>query len=165
LEEEKVNGYSTNIEKDTLENECYRKVLFTGRKIQLVVMRLKPGEDIPLEVHDDIDQFIRVEEGEAFVTIGDEEFNLKDDDIVIIPAGSKHYVKNTSDKDLKIYTLYATPEHPSGTIHKTQAEAAEAGCRFDVDIAIFRRGRACPSPVSRRRAGTRRAPMDGASGR
>ncbi len=119
-----MKGYFTNIEKDTLENENYRKVLFTGSKMQLAVMNLKPGEDIPLEVHGDIDQFIRVEEGEALVKISGEEFNLKDDDIVIIPAGNKHYVKNTSaEKELKLYTIYATPEHPDGTIHKTKAEA------------------------------------------
>jgi mannose-6-phosphate isomerase-like protein (cupin superfamily) len=122
-----MNGYSTNIEKDTLENEYYRKVLFTGKKMQLVVMSLKPGEDIPLEVHDDIDQFIRIEEGEALIKVGEEEFNLKDDDVVIIPAGNEHYVKNTSaDKDLKVYTIYATPEHAPEAIHKTKAEADAA---------------------------------------
>jgi mannose-6-phosphate isomerase-like protein (cupin superfamily) len=122
-----MKGYSTNIEKETIDNENYRKVLFTGDKMQLVVMSLKPGEDIPLEVHNSIDQFIRIEEGEALVKIGDEEFTLKDDDVVIIPAGNKHYVKNTSaDKYLKVYTIYATPEHSPGTVHKTKAEADAA---------------------------------------
>jgi mannose-6-phosphate isomerase-like protein (cupin superfamily) len=122
-----MKGYSTNIEKDTLENKYYRKVLFTGEKMQLVVMSLKPGEDIPLEVHNGIDQFIRVEVGEALVKIADEEFYLKDDDIAIIPAGNEHYVKNTSaEKYLKIYVIYATPEHPPETIHKTKTEADEA---------------------------------------
>jgi len=120
-------GYMTDIEKDTLENVYYRKVLFTGEKMQLVVMSLKPGEDIPLEVHNGIDQFIRVEEGEALVKVAGEEFNLTDDDIIIIPAGNEHYVKNTSaGKDLKIYVIYATPEHPPETIHKTKAEADAA---------------------------------------
>ena len=119
-----MKGYTTNIEKDTLENENYRKVLFTGEKMQLVVMSLKPGEDIPLEVHGHIDQFIRVEEGEAYIKIGEDEFNLKEDDIVIVPAGNEHYVKNTSaEKDLKLYTIYATPEHKDGTVHKTKEEA------------------------------------------
>jgi mannose-6-phosphate isomerase-like protein (cupin superfamily) len=122
-----MKGYKTNIETDTLENENYRKVLFTGEKMQLVVMSLKPGEDIPLEVHGHIDQFIRVEKGEAYVKIGEDEFNLKDDDVVIVPAGNEHYVKNTSsENDLKLYTIYATPEHKEGTIHKTKEEADSA---------------------------------------
>ncbi len=116
-----MKGYSVNIEKETLDNEFYRKVLFTGTKLQLVVMNLKQGEDIPEEVHGDIDQFIRVEEGSAY-----EEFTLKDDDVIVIPAGTKHYVKNTGEGELKLYTLYATPEHPEGTVHKTKAEADAA---------------------------------------
>lgn len=94
--------------------------------MQLVVMNLKAGEDIPEEVHHDIDQFIRVEHGNAMVRIDDEEHNLFDDDVVIIPAGTKHYVKNTGDGELKIYSIYATPEHEPGTIHKTKAEADAA---------------------------------------
>ena len=122
-----MKGYSANIEKETVENEDYRRVLFTGEKMQLVVMSLKPGEEIPLERHDDIDQFIRIEEGEAFVKIGEDEFSLEDDDVVIVPAGNKHYVKNTSqDKDLKLYSIYATPEHPPNTVHKTKEEADAA---------------------------------------
>jgi len=119
-------AYKTNIEKDTIENENYRKVLFTGKKMQLVVMSLKPGEDIPMEVHPEIDQFIRVEEGEAYVKVGEEEFNLKDDDVVIIPAGNHHYVKNASDKVLKVYTIYTPPEHKDGTVHVTKEEADAA---------------------------------------
>ena len=119
-----MKGYATNIAKETIENRYYRKVLFTGKKMQLVVMSLKPGEDIPLEVHKNRDQFIRIEGGEALVEVGGEKFNVKDDDVVIIPAGNKHYVKNTStNKTLKLYTIYAAPEHKSGTIHKTKAEA------------------------------------------
>ena len=119
-----MDFYSTNIEKETVENENYRKVLFTGTKIQLVVMSLKPEEDIPLEVHNHIDQFLRIEEGEALVKINKKEINLKDDDIIIIPAGSQHYVKNTSkNKELKLYSIYATPEHAPGTIHATKSEA------------------------------------------
>ena len=122
-----MKGYTANIEKETLDNEFYRKVLFTGKKMQLVVMSLKPGEHIPLETHHEIDQFIRVERGEALVKVAGEEFNLKDDDVVIIPAGTEHYVKNTSsDKELKVYTIYATPEHPPETIHKTREEAEKA---------------------------------------
>jgi mannose-6-phosphate isomerase-like protein (cupin superfamily) len=122
-----MTGYKSNIEKETLENTNYRKVLFTGQKIQLVVMSLKPGEDIPLETHTDIDQFIRVEQGEAYVKIGETEYNLKDDDVVIIPSGNAHYVKNTSkDQDLKLYSIYADPEHKEGTIHTTKEEADAA---------------------------------------
>ena len=86
-------------------------------------MNLKVGEDIPEEVHHNIDQFIRIETGTAFVRIDGQEFNLKDDEIIIIPAASKHYVKNSGDRELKLYSIYATPEHPDGTIHKTKAEA------------------------------------------
>jgi mannose-6-phosphate isomerase-like protein (cupin superfamily) len=122
-----MTGFKTNIEQDTLENENYRNVLFTGKHMQLVVMSLKPGEDIPLEVHPEIDQFIRLEKGEALVRIGGEEFNLKDDEVVIVPAGQEHYVKNTSeDKDLKLYTIYTPPEHAPNTVHKTKEEADEA---------------------------------------
>ena len=119
-------AYSTNIEKDTIENEDYRRVLYTG-KMQLVLMSLKPGEDIPSEVHPEIDQFFRIEQGEAYIKVNHEEFNLKEDDIIIIPAGSEHYVKNSSeDKVLKVYTIYTPAEHPEGTIHKTKAEADAA---------------------------------------
>ncbi len=123
-----MDGYSINIKKETIENKYYRKVLFTGKKMQLVVMNLKPKEDIPLEVHENIDQFIRIEEGEALVKIGNKTFHLRDDDVIIIPAGNKHYVKNTSEnKKLKIYTIYATPEHAPGTVQKTKKEADADG--------------------------------------
>ena len=115
--------YKANIEKETLENDCYRKVLSTEKHMQLVVMSLKPGEDIPMEVHETHDQFFRVESGKAMVQINDEEFNLAEDEIIIVPAGAKHYVKNAGEKDLKLYTIYAPPEHPDGTVHKTKAEA------------------------------------------
>lgn len=120
-----MKGYKTNIEKETVENTDYRRVLYTG-KLQLVVMSLKQGEDIPTEVHDDIDQFIRIEKGQAMVRIDGEETNLEDDDIIIIPAGSEHYVKNTGESDLKLYSIYTPPEHPEGTTHKTKQEADEA---------------------------------------
>lgn len=115
--------YKANIEKETLENTFYRKVLFTGEDLQLVVMCLKPGEDIPMETHEHINQFFRVEAGEALVIINGKEFNLKKDEVIVVPAGAEHYVKNSGNKDLKFYTIYAPPEHPPGTIHKTQDEA------------------------------------------
>ncbi|MDP2666243.1 MAG: cupin domain-containing protein [Candidatus Diapherotrites archaeon] len=120
-------GYTTNIEKETLDNTAYRRVLFTGKKMQLVVMTLRPQEDIPLETHPDTDQFIRVEKGEALVKIGSEENKVSEDEMIIIPAGNAHYVKNTStEEDLKIYTLYSPPEHPEGTVQQTKAEADAA---------------------------------------
>lgn len=119
-------GYSTDIEKATLENENFRQVLFTGEHMQLVLMALKPGEDIGLETHPDIDQFIRVEAGTGRALVGDEEFDLHDGSIVVIPAGSRHNVTNTSSSEsLKLYTIYTPPEHPDGTVHRTKAEAEE----------------------------------------
>jgi mannose-6-phosphate isomerase-like protein (cupin superfamily) len=93
--------------------------------MQLVVMSLKPEEEIPEEVHQDIEQFIRIERGKALVIIDNEKFELKDDDIVIIPSDTKHYVKNISEEDLKIYSIYTPAEHEDGTIHKTFEEALE----------------------------------------
>lgn len=120
-------GYKTNIEKETLRNKFYRKVLFTGKHAQLVVMSLKPKDDIPMEVHPHIDQFIRIEKGTAYVKIGSSSYNLKDGDAVVIPYGNKHYVKNTSaTKPLKLYTIYSPAEHKPGTIHKTRKDAINA---------------------------------------
>jgi mannose-6-phosphate isomerase-like protein (cupin superfamily) len=117
-------GYHTDIEKKTEENEYFREVLFTGPHAQLVVMALKPGEDIGLETHGDTDQFIRVEEGEGKAILDGKEYKLEDGSAIVIPAGTEHNVINTSAKEaLKLYTLYAPPEHPDGTIHKTKAEA------------------------------------------
>jgi len=119
--------FKINIEKATLENNNYRKVIFTGEKIQLVLMNLKGGEDIPLEVHHGIDQFIRVESGKARVKIEKKDFELGEDEIVIIPAGKKHYVCNASkSKDLKIYSIYSPPEHPKKTVHKTKKDSDES---------------------------------------
>ena len=122
-----MEPYFGNVEKETLENTNYRKVLHTGEKAQIVVMSLKVGEDIPEEVHQTIDQFIRVEKGSAKVIIDGKEFDLGDGDAVIVPAGAKHYVKNTSEsEDLKLYTIYSPPEHAPGTVHETFEDAANA---------------------------------------
>lgn len=122
-----MSGYSVDIEKATIENDLFRKVLFTGDKLQLVLMALKPGEDIGKETHPDIDQFIRVEAGEGLAMIDDEEFELHDGSVVVIPAGSEHNVTNTSRTEaLKLYTIYAPPEHPDGTVHRTKEEAEAA---------------------------------------
>lgn len=119
-------GYVTNIEQETLQNDYFRKVLFTAPNSQLVVMSLKPAEDIGEEVHH-LDQFIRIESGEGTVVLDGEVHHVADNDAVVIPAGTRHNVLNRSaDKPLKLYTIYSPPEHPEGTIHKTKAEADEA---------------------------------------
>lgn len=122
-----MQPFSTNIEKQTLNNNYYRKVIFTGTKIQLVLMSLKPLEEIPVEIHHNIDQFLRLEFGQANAYVGNKIFHLKADDVIIIPAGTKHRILNTSKtKKLKLYSIYATPEHPDKTIHKTKADADKA---------------------------------------
>ncbi len=120
-------GYTDNIEDRTLENSNFRKVLYTGKHMQLVAMCLKPSEDIGEEVHDTVDQFFRIEEGEAKVVMNGEETILTDDMVAIVPAGTLHNVINTSDtNDLKLYTIYAPANHPEGTIHATKEEAMAA---------------------------------------
>jgi mannose-6-phosphate isomerase-like protein (cupin superfamily) len=117
-------GYLTNIEKRSLENEYFREVLFTGPHSQLVVMSIAPDEDIGMETHGDVDQFIRVEAGAGKAILNGEEHNLEDGSAVVIPAGTQHNIVNSSrSKPLKLYTIYSPPEHPHGTIHKNKAEA------------------------------------------
>ena len=119
-----MSGYHTNIERKTEKNDYFREVLFTGPHSQLVVMALKPGEDIGLETHPDTDQFIRVEEGIGRAVIGGQAYQLEDGSAIVIPAGAEHNVINTAvDETLKLYTVYTPPEHPDGTVHKTKAEA------------------------------------------
>lgn len=125
-----MTGFFGSIEKLTLDNENFRKVLFTGRHAQLVVMCLQPGQDIGREMHPDVDQFFRLEQGEArFSLDGSDDFIARSTDAVIVPAGTFHNVANASaTKPLKLYTVYSPPNHPAGTIHadKAAAEAAEA---------------------------------------
>jgi mannose-6-phosphate isomerase-like protein (cupin superfamily) len=122
-----MTGYHTNIEDETLNNNYFRKVLYTGKYSQLVVMALKPGEEIGNEVHPNVDQFFRIEQGEAKVVLnnGETEFTVKEDEVFIVPAGTWHNVINVSDKDLKLYTIYSPPNHPDGTVHQTKQEAEE----------------------------------------
>ncbi len=120
-----MNGYIADIEKLTLENEYFRKVLYTDSRLQLVVMALQPGEDIGEEVHA-LDQFIRVEAGEGTSVLDGEEHTLSASSVVIIPQGVRHNIINTGSTPMKLYTLYAPPNHPEGTIHKTKAEAEAA---------------------------------------
>ncbi len=120
-------GYSDNIVDRTLENSNFRKVLYTGAHMQLVVMSLKVGEDIGEEVHDTVDQFFRVEKGEAKVVMNGEETLLSDDMVAIVPAGTLHNVINVSEtEELKLYTIYAPANHPEGTVHATKEEAMAA---------------------------------------
>ena len=123
-----MTGYVGPIEDQTEENEYFRQVLFTGTYCQLVVMSLQPGEEIGSEVHSNVDQFFRIEQGEAkFIFNKTEEHVVHDGDAVVVPAGTFHNVINTSStKPLKLYTLYSPPNHPDGTIHKTKAEAEAA---------------------------------------
>ncbi len=125
-------GWVGNVERETLENTNFRTVLFTGDRVQLTVMRLGPGEEIGVEMHDHLDQFLRIEQGSARVTFGpsaeqvDEEHEVEDDWAIIVPGGVWHNVINTGDGQLKLYSIYAPPEHPDGTVHETKAEADAA---------------------------------------
>jgi mannose-6-phosphate isomerase-like protein (cupin superfamily) len=121
-------GYSVDIEKKTLANNYFRKVLFTGKHAQLVVMCLKPGEEIGNEVHNKVDQFFRIEQGKAiFALKGKGKIVAKNGDAVIVPAGTFHNVINAAKTiRLKLYTIYSPPNHPDGTVHRTKAEAERA---------------------------------------
>jgi mannose-6-phosphate isomerase-like protein (cupin superfamily) len=125
-----MKGYCENIEKLTVENDDFRRVLYTGQNLQLVLMTLKPGEEIGEEVHDDRDQFFRIEEGRGEVRIDGAANPVGDDFAVIVPAGARHNVINTGDKPLRFYTLYGPPEHKEGTVHKDKAQAE---ARHDAD--------------------------------
>jgi len=125
-------GFTADIERETLKNTDFRRVLYTGKYSQLVLMCLKAGEEIGSEVHDDIDQFFRFEEGEGKVVIDGVAHAVKDGSAVIVPAGAEHNVINTSQTaDLKLYTIYSPPEHQDKTIHSTKAEAEAAHEHFD----------------------------------
>jgi len=118
-----MKGHVLNLEESTLENVYFREVLFTAPHSQLVVMSLLPSEDIGEEIHE-VDQFIRVEEGNGKAILDDEEFIIEDGFAVMVPAGTKHNILNTSDiEPMKLYTIYSPAEHPSGTVHKTKGEA------------------------------------------
>lgn len=125
-------GYKDNIEKLTLENESFRKVLYTAEYCQLVLMALKPGEEIGLEVHEDGDQFFRFEKGEGKVAVNGTEYVVHDGDSVIVPAGVKHNVTNTSTSEaLKLYTIYAPPHHKDEVLRATREDAMADAPEFD----------------------------------
>jgi mannose-6-phosphate isomerase-like protein (cupin superfamily) len=116
-------GYCADIEEATIANNDFRRVLYTGEHLQLVLMSLAPGEEIGEEVHEDRDQFFRFEEGEGVVLIDGQENKVEDDFAVIVPAGARHNVRNTSDEPLQFYTLYGPPEHKDQTVHKDKEQA------------------------------------------
>jgi mannose-6-phosphate isomerase-like protein (cupin superfamily) len=127
-----AKGYVTHIEEATLKNTLYRQVLFTAKNSQLVLMSLRPGEEIGEEVHD-LDQFIRFEAGEGAVWLDGQRHRVRDGIAVVIPAGTRHNVVNTSQEgDLKLYSLYSPPEHKVGTMHRTKKDAdADPDHHFD----------------------------------
>jgi len=127
-----MKGFITNIEQDTENNNFFRKVIFTAKYSQLVLMSLKPGEEIGKEVHNNLDQFFRFEEGKGKVVIEKTEFPVEDGSAVVIPAGTEHNIINTSlQEPLKLYTIYSPPNHQDGTIHKTKEEAEASDEHFD----------------------------------
>lgn len=126
-----MKGFVTNIEAETLENEDFRRVLYTAKHCQLVLMSIPAGEDIGEEIHD-VDQFIRIEEGEGQSILDGVERDLTDGSAIVIPAGVRHNIKNLSSSDaLKLYSLYAPPHHEDGVVHRTKKEAEKDDEHFD----------------------------------
>lgn len=122
-----MHGYTGNIERLTLDNTTFRTVLFTGTKLQLVVMSLLPGEEIGLETHAHTDQFFRVEQGEVSIIMNGVEHRVAEDHVAVVPAGTAHNVINRSKtRAAKLYTIYTPPEHAEGAIHLTKKDAVEA---------------------------------------
>jgi mannose-6-phosphate isomerase-like protein (cupin superfamily) len=126
-----MKGYVTNIEEQTRENEDFRRVLYTSHNGQLVLMTLPRGVEIGEEIHEENDQFFRIEEGEGKVIINDEAHAISDGSVVIVPKGAKHNVINTGVGPLKLYSLYMPPHHRDGTVHHTKAAAEEDDEHFD----------------------------------
>ena len=118
-----MKGFHDDIEKRTVDNDDFRRVLYTGEHMQLVLMSLPPGCDIGSEVHDDRDQFFRFEEGSGAVDIDDHSYQVEDGSSVVVPAGARHNVRNTGAGPLKLYTLYAPPEHKDQVVQATKKEA------------------------------------------
>ena len=118
-------GYIDNIDRATVANDDFRRTLYTGKYLQLVLMTLQPGEEIGEETHEDHDQFFRIEEGSGEVHIDKKATPIEEDFAVIVPAGALHNVVNTGDKPLRLYTIYGPPEHKEGTVHATKADEQE----------------------------------------
>ncbi len=127
-----MKGYISNIEKETLENDNFRKVLYTGTHSQLVLMSLLPNEDIGLEIHAENDQFFRFEQGEGKCIIDGNEYLVEDGSAIVVPAGAEHNIINTSStKSLKLYTIYSPAHHKDAIIRKTKEEAINDEPEFD----------------------------------
>ena len=128
-------GFNANIEQETLGNDDFRRVLYTGKNCQLVLMALKPGEEIGMEVHADNDQFFRFESGRGEVIIDGHHYQVSDGSAIIVPAGAEHNVINSSESDaLKLYTIYSPPHHKDGIVRATKAEAEANEAEFDGQI-------------------------------
>ena len=127
-----MKGFNSNIERNTLENNNFRKVLYTGKHCQLVLMSLKPKKEIGMETHADNDQFFRFEKGQGKCIIDGNEYNLEDGSAIIVPAGARHNIINTSEtEDLKLYTIYSPAHHKDGIVRETKEEAEANEAEFD----------------------------------
>ncbi len=127
-----MKGFFSNIEKDVLENENFRKVLYTGKHSQLVLMSLKPKEEIGMEVHNENDQFFRIEKGMGKCIIDGNEYDIADGSAIVVPVGSQHNIINVSEtEELKLYTIYSPAHHKDGVVRKTKEEAEADGPEFD----------------------------------
>ena len=127
-----MKGFHSNIEKDTLENDNFRKVLYTSKHSQLVLMSLKPQEEIGMEIHAENDQFFRFEKGEGKCVIDGNEYSLEDGSVIVVPAGAEHNIINTSEtEELKLYTIYSPAHHQDGIVRATKKEAEENESEFD----------------------------------
>ncbi|HOM77636.1 MAG TPA: cupin domain-containing protein [bacterium] len=130
-----MKGYCTNIEKDTVENSNFRKVLYTGKHSQLVLMTLKPLEEIGMEVHMENDQFFRFEAGQGKCIIDENEYSISDGFAIVVPAGAKHNILNTSKtEELKLYTIYSPAHHKDGIVRATKEEAEANEAEFDGEV-------------------------------
>lgn len=118
-----MSYYHANIERESIDNENFRKVIFTGKHSQLVLMSLKPGEEIGKEVHPHVDQFFRIEAGRGRAMIGGESVEVEDGSGLVVVAGTEHNIVNIGEEDLKIYTIYSPANHIDGRVHKTKADA------------------------------------------
>jgi mannose-6-phosphate isomerase-like protein (cupin superfamily) len=126
-----MKGFIKNIEDLTEDNGDFRRVLYTSKHLQLVLMALKPGEDIGEEVHEDTDQFFRIEKGHGTIVIDGRSHEIESDTAMLVPAGARHNVINTGDKTLRLYTLYGPPNHRDGVVFATKTEAEASKERFD----------------------------------
>jgi len=126
-----MKGFVDNIERLTEDNKKFRQVLYTGKNLQLVLMTMQPGEEIGEEIHEDRDQFFRIEVGQGEIWIDGVANKVKADDGIIVPAGAKHNVVNSGSEPLKLYTIYGPPEHREGTVHATKADADADHEHFD----------------------------------